>query len=366
MKILQLVYNLGSGGAEKFVVNLCNELDSLGHEVEICMIKKDDGSPLQSFNKQFLNHSIKFKSLECSDGINISKIAKVSNYIRKSSAEIVHCHGNVQPYIYPLLLFPKNKTYFHTLHSLADKLEVPKYQKPIDTWFYRKLKLHPIAISRICEKSFVKVHKTHNIDIIENGCIPQPQTSNFNDVLEYVNRLKSDDNNIPIFIHVARLGKAKNQSMLVEAFNKLYEQGVKYRLLIIGDYFDREEGIELQKKSCPWIKYLGVKNNVGDYLAASDYFVLTSIWEGLPISLIEALAQGLTPICTPAGGIPDVINSSNGYLSSDFTSDTFVKAVKEAINNPIDRQYLKSSYNERFSMRKCANRYLSVYMKYSN
>ena len=165
-----------------------------------------------------------------------------------------------------------------------------------------------------------------------------------------------------MFIHVARFHSQKNQQLLVDSFNHLAAENIDFTLLILGNGYDCEAGKELQKIACDKILFLGEKSNVNDYLLCSDAFCLTSIYEGLPISLLEALSCGVTPICTPVGGIPDVIEDGvNGYLCDDLSVEAYVDTVIKFINNPIDRELVVASYNKSFSIQKCAIDYVKLY-----
>ena len=73
----------------------------------------------------------------------------------------------------------------------------------------------------------------------------------------------------------------------------------------------------------PNVYFLGKVTNVSDYLLCADAFVLTSIFEGLPISLLEALSAGVIPVCTPVGGIINIVTKNIGFLSEDVSKDAY-------------------------------------------
>ena len=91
-------------------------------------------------------------------------------------------------------------------------------------------------------------------------------------------------------------------------------------------------------------------------------FCLSSFYEGLPISLLEAFSCGCTPICTAVGGIVDVIkNGENGYLSLDLSVKSYVDAIMNYIESPIERKNLIQYYRNNYTMEKCANKYEAIY-----
>lgn len=361
MKIIQLVYSLASGGAEKFEVGLSNTLAELGHDVTICMILRDD-NPIWTFNRQFINSNVKFHSLQLDEGFSLQKEQAINKYIRKENPDVVHCHLNVIPYIFRLAFFNRHIKFFHTIHSVADKDLELKVQYPLNRFFYRRGLIIPITISETCLNSFKKFYKINStIHHIDNGCEPIVPSEKFALVKAEVQSYKISDDTV-VFVHVARCSKVKNQDLLIDAFNSLANDGINFILLIIGIDFDSKEGMELQKRANSRIHFLGEKSYVGDYMLCADAFCLTSTYEGLPISLVEALSCGITPICTPVGGIPDVIrNGETGYLSASLELHSYVKAIKAFLDNRIEPERLKDLYSEKFSIKQCAKKYIDVF-----
>ena len=362
MKIIQLLYSLSSGGAEKFVVNLSNQLAKEGHDVTICMLL-DSTNPNRVFNKQFIQSNVKFKSFGFSKGFSLKKMITVCRYLKTTSPDVVHCHLNVIPYIFPLAFCHKKMTFIHTIHNIAEKASGLKIQRNINRFFYKTKRIVPITISKKCKESFERYYKLNNISYINNGCPPITPSRKFASVQEEIKKLKHTEQT-KVFIHIARYNPQKNQNLLINAFNNIYAQGYDFILLIIGrDFNSTLEGKKLQSISNPNIYFLNEKENVGDYLLCSDAFCLSSTFEGLPISLIEAMSCGVTPICTAVGGIPDVItDNKTGYLS-DCTQSEFTKAITRCFKQQINTEELIQHYKTLFSMENCTAQYINAYKK---
>ena len=363
MKIIQLIYSLSSGGAERFVVNLSNELSRQGHDVTICMLLNTE-NPAWCFNKKFIHPSVKFHSLGFSQGFSLKKVKTVHKYILKEQPDVVHCHLNVIPYIYLTACRNHNIKFFHTIHNIAQKASGLKIQYLLNRFFYKR-NITPIAISKICLESFEKYYHLKNITRIDNGCPTVMPSQEFGKTKTEVDNYKTSINT-PVFIHVARCHPSKNQDLLIDSFNKLNDNSIDYTLLILGSGFDSPEGIRLKQKACSKIHFLGEKSNVGDYWLCSDAFCLTSLYEGLPISLIEALSCGITPICTPVGGIPDVItDSETGYLSENLSIESYYHTLKRFMTSKLDKKHLTQYYMKYYSISSCANKYINIY-KFNN
>ena len=135
MNILQVIYSLSQGGAERFVVNLSNELTEKGHKVTLCTFRDDETDPAMSFNLQFLNEKVHYVNLKISSGLSIKKINRIENLVKNTRPDIIHCHLNVIPYFYRLAVTNRKIKIFHTLHSLAEKTYGNKLQFYINKFF---------------------------------------------------------------------------------------------------------------------------------------------------------------------------------------------------------------------------------------
>lgn len=362
MRILQVIYELNPGGAERFVVDLSNELARIGEEVFLCMLIGEKEGDNITFNKRFLNKNVHYINLGTKPGFKMSTFIKVHKLLSAVKPDIVNFHLNVIPYFFFEALFKREIKMFHTLHNIAEAT-VGTLQKPLNRFYYKTNRIIPITISKQCDKSYRRFYKLTNSICINNGRSEIHSSDMFEITRMEVDSYKNYYND-HIFIHVASLSKVKNQELLIKAFNILAEEGVHFILLVIGRGYDNRDGLRLKKMACSKIVFLGIKSNVGDYLLNSNAFCLTSLYEGLPISLLEAIACGCIPICTPVGGIPDVIDEAKtGYLSNEVTLESYLSALRKYIMNPnlISKQRLIEYFKLNYSIESCTAAYLSAY-----
>lgn len=352
MKILQLTYSLSSGGSERFVVDLCNRLVKNDLNEVVLVTVLDDSNLFWMHYRQDLSKQVRFISLHCRKGVSFKSIWRVYRIISKEKADIVHAHCNLIMLYIPAILC-RNSKFVHTLHNIARYCLGAIYRRPINRWLYNK-KVQPVTISGECDKSFVDLYRLNTSVCITNGREPLLVNPSFKP--EVV--LNQD---YPVFIHVARCSPQKNQPRLFRAFDRLYNEGVKFELMCLGHGYD--EYAEYYRRH-PQIHIIGERNNVGDYMSLADYFVLSSDFEGLPLTLIEAMSMGITPICTPAGGVVDVIkDGKNGYMTNGFDDDEFYQKIKSVIETKgvISSDVIHRDYIENYSMQTCAEKYYLVY-----
>jgi glycosyltransferase involved in cell wall biosynthesis len=363
-KILQVIYNLHPGGAERFVIDLSNELSKQNEVILLTLL--NDTKDVNSFYKDELASNIKYYNLGANKLRLISAIklmCRIYHFIKKQKPDIVHCHLPMVKILSLLsIIFYRKPLYVETIHSRADKIFNSKIWFIIFKCLYYLKLINPITISIENEKSFQNVFKQKSRAMIFNGR-QKPENHNNDIVKDEIAKYKIDNSTL-VLTHIANFRLVKNQILLINAFNRIVKEGVNAILLIIGNGFDKGEGRKLQEQSCDSIYFLGTKRYVADYLNNSNAFVLSSIYEGMPITLIEALACGCIPISTPVSGSIDVIEDNiNGFLSADFTEDSFVEMFKRFVVNykMIDKNTLIKFYNDRFSIEKCAEQYLKVY-----
>ena len=357
MKILQLTYSLSSGGGERFVVDLSNEL-SKNNEVILVQILSNNNK-LNAHYLPDVSKRIKYVNLESSKGLSLEVLWKVYRTIVKYKPDVVHAHCSLLALALAAIIYPKAK-YFHTLHSLAHRCLDKKWLKPVYEFLY-KYRVLPVTISKTCLESYKEFYHLGNGALITNGRSPVYTTSDENSVKTEIGKFKlhPDDK---VFLHVARVHPVKNQQLLFDTFDRLIYEGEHVLLVVIGKGYDKEPFVKYNAH--PGIHLLGEKRNVGDYLASSDYFIMSSKMEGLPISLLEAMSMGVIPVSTPAGGVCDVIrNGENGYLSVSHTANDYYHTVKDAIANSkkVSSIAIKQEYQEHYSMVACAKKYFQLF-----
>ena len=360
MKILELVPALGAGGGERFTVDLCNEL-AKDNDVYLLKMRSFLNS---DFYLQDLSERIHLINLN--EGLSlISKIKQIFiafYWILRLKPDIVHGHLVAIYWLFFASLFYHKPKYFFTIHNLAEE----EYGTKLG-YYVRKFsfmhRIHPITISDTCEISFRNVYGFNSTKMIYNGCRDVKITNNFQYIFEEVNGYKKDKNT-KVYINVARNAIQKNHEVLIKSFLNFLCGGANAILILIGDW---DQDIERKNKllsmiTSPNIHFLGPKNNVPDYLECADYFCLSSSWEGLSISVLEAGLVGCYPVLTSVGGNKDIIIDDNwGLLSSDCTIQAYIEVLKKSYHKNIDREEVKSLYLSKFTMNKCSKSYFNLF-----
>lgn len=361
MKILHISLSLGGGGAERIAVSLCNRFAAKEDDEVVLVSVLDDADPSNVFYLKDLSPRVRHVNLHCHTGLQMKAFWRVYQTIRQERPDVVHTHFSAVLLLFPALLIPQVH-YFHTIHNLAKRIEEKSgfLKRSVMCYLFTRNRVKPVTISEACRRSYRETYHVHNDICITNGSEPLTLTPDAQAVKSEIDTLKGSPSDI-VFIHVARHHSQKNHGRLFRTFLRLEKEGERFILIVLGDHYDSCLA-ELKDSKCIFL--LGPKSNVGDYMKQADFFVLSSDYEGLPMTMLEAMSMGVVPISTPAGGVVDVIEDGvTGYLTDSFDDEEFYRRVRHAISEKglIPSERIRQHYEQHFSMETCAAKYYEAY-----
>lgn len=364
MKILEIIHGLNPGGAERLVVDLCNEM-SKEHDVTLLLLKKMSvGS--NSFYLNEVSNRVKIIELNFESGFHISYPIKVYKTIKKIDPEIVHLHCVLNYCLFALLLDGGNRKYFQTLHIDIERIKNKKDNKFAFSYFGKRSKLKVIAISKTNYAEFKEAFPYCECQFINNGRAQQKTTIKLEEVRKEINQYRSSNNTITL-LNVARCDQQKNHKRLLLAVQNLIKEGYDISVVIIGNgFFDTPLGEYLRKMNISNIHFLGTRNNVVDYMNVCDAFCFSSDFEGMPITAIEAILNGKPILSTPVCGVIDVVeNGENGLISKGFEVEDLMEIIKEYIKKKtvLDSKAKEQINNSPFLISNCARQYIDFFKK---
>lgn len=354
LRIVHVVFSLSSGGAERVVLNLCNE-QSKNHEIVLLTILEDNST--NSFYKPQLNAAVSHVCLNSRRGITFRNFFRVYNILRKQKPDVVHYHLNTLLYGFWPALFLKLKS-IHTLHSVAQLSIGFKGQKAINRWFYKTNRIIPVALSKECSTSIETVYGIKNSAIVLNGVPHYETTSKSSEASLFISNLRKTPEHV-VYVHVARYNLGvKNQQVLFKLFKKMALENQAVSLVVIGRDFPEIE--------IPNVYVVGESKNPIAYVASADAMILSSLNEGIPMSVLEAFSCGIPVLSTPAGGMNDLLkNEKMGLLSQDFSEENFQKTfdiITERIReNGFQKQEIIEEFEANYSIENCAQQYIKIY-----
>ena len=307
---------------------------------------------------------MKFICLEKKIGWDWKLYFKLYRLIKKEKPQIIHSHLRALLYLlFAVFCMHSEISFFHTIHSDALKETGGKLLYIIKKFLFRFGWIVPITISDISQKSFDALYKLPS-ELIYNGRNIVPIKNIHESVRKEMQSFRITSHT-KIFLNVGRLVKAKNQLALCHVVSRFIEEGKDIVLVVIGEGDEPAISSFVQEHPCSRIHFIGTRSRIREYMSLADAFCLSSLWEGMPITLIEALSVGAFPICTPVGGITDIImDGVTGLLASDTSEEALRMALERFLNMTTDeKEHIKKnvlSMSKRFTIEICAQHYLSV------
>jgi glycosyltransferase involved in cell wall biosynthesis len=385
---MQLVNNLDIGGAQEVVRTLSAYLIERGAPTVVCTLR--DG-PLRSEIEEMgitvevlpgRTHSFLSPRHFLKEIAGIRK--GLTHLVRKYDIDVIQTHllRSLDFLVASLKLSFPRLLVFWTVHNYlfelrADQLPgqhwLLKPKKLLHNALYRKVSHRIngfIAVSEEVEQAIqqtIRVNQSR-ITTISNGVdIRRYQRKVDRTAVRRSLGLKDQDQ---VMILVGTLKEQKGHRYLIQAAAPLIEQNNKLHILFPVDGPLRaslQQHVQ-QHGLVKHIHFLGSRKDIPDLLAASDYFVLPSLWEGLAMALIEAMASGLPVIATCVSGSQQVvIPGETGLLVPPGDVDQLRQAIAEMIANPERAKKMGLAGNARaeavFGAGKQADEHLSLFQK---
>lgn len=376
MIIFQVINNIAvdnkGGGAELFVIRLLEQMH-LKFDCHLIIVwQYHTQKEIEIINKLHGKVNIHFlfegKKKNTIGFFSIRR--KFKALVRKYSPNIINSHSALPD------LLNASLSFLHTrkIHSVRTMhTDIHWIDSAIIEWLFINLVFpivfdKEIAISKATKKRLdnrmlTKLTK-NNSDLIYNGI----STDLFDLPYKRVGLSKhSDYKYTPLkILSVGRLSHQKGYEYLLKAV-KLIENEVNYKLLIVGDGPTYNSLITLSKNLGleTSIEFLGFRNDVLEIMAKSHIFVSSSLWEGFPTVVLEAMAIGLPIIATNVSGSRELItDNKTGLLVPVRDPEAIAKAIVQLVSNPEFSENLISNANEvvkKHTITKVARKYAKVY-----
>lgn len=367
-RVLHLIDSAGMYGAEKVVLTLLEELlnskfpgilgcirESVTEVPQIARAAQDKGIPVQYFTM--------------GRGLNLFGILRIIRFIHNNGIRIVHSHG-YKSNIFLGFLPVKKFRVVSTVHGWAKEtggMKIRIYEF-LDSFALRRID-QVVAVSKGVINDLIKHGlREEKISVVYNGIKLSIIANSFN--ISQVRSRYGMTNDDFVIGTVGRLEKVKGHSYLIEAMPSILKEIKHCKLIIVGDgplEMDLRRLVEKLDLS-KYVKFAGYINDIDSFLAMIDLFVLPSLSEGLPITLLEAMDSGKPVLASEVGGIPEVItDNDNGLLFPSADSSSISKAIKNMYQDQslTKKMSAKGKYivKEQHSSSSMAKQYSTIYSR---
>lgn len=354
MRIIQVMPEFGLAGAEVMAENLAYGLKAQGHEVLMISLYCVHTAITERLEK----NGVKIEYLGKKKGLDLSIILKMRRIMKHFKPDVIHTHRYVLPYAF-LASMGMNVKRIHTIHNIAEK-EVPNRQLPIQKALFRELGVVPVAITPIIRKSIETYYglDQNEVPLVYNGI----------DLAQCIVKKDTQLSSPVRVLHVGRFAPQKNHQMIVEAFAEIVRDYSECELDLVGDgdlvdsVKQKVKELGIEKK----VHFVGLLDKVYEKMSESDIFILPSNYEGMPITLIEAMATGLPIVATDVGGIPDMLENKKSGLLVRVAKHEIANGIVTLIKDDTLRATVSQGAKQKvmqFSLENMTREYIKVYQQ---
>jgi glycosyltransferase involved in cell wall biosynthesis len=313
LAITHIITGLTIGGAQQLLLNLCLETLAQGHQVRVIGLRP--GVMAGEFRRQ----GIPVEELALQRMVSLSTLVRLMAILKRKRPDLVHTHlGRADSYgrvAAAMARVPVTVSTVHNVEQWKDRLPLRWIDAATAT-----LADHLIACSDRVAEHLRKVGLVpmKKVSVIRNGIrlgdwIDQPGGTEAAAIRQEFHCAGDDF----VMGAIGRLEPQKGHQYLFHALAVLRPKLPEIRLWVVGDGTLREslERLATELDLLANVRFVGNRRDMRSIYAALDLVVMPSLWEGLPIALLEAMACRRPIIATSVGGIPEVIQHEvNGIL----------------------------------------------------
>lgn len=373
VNILFVITQMGMGGSERLVHNLALRLDRSRFNPSVAWLVGSEAL------KEYEDLQVPLHYVPKTKRVDFSTMRRLARIIDSEGIDIVNAQ-HFMPTIYSYYgckLGAKTALVF-TAHSRWEIEDTSLKWRVAGGYLLRRIDAS-VGVSPDVSSAIQSVFKTKASQTvtIENG-VDSDLFGREKDVQGLRRGLGLTDRDIVIGT-VGNLKRVKNHLLLLQAFAKVSEELASVKLLIVGrgsmlESDDTEDDLRLfvdKHRLAERVLFLGYRTDIAGLLQVMDIFCLTSLREGLPISLMEAMAAGLPVVGTNVQGIRDVITPNVDGILVELGDVTALKIAligligDEQQRNDLGRAGHKKVV-QKYSLQRCVHEYEQLFLSLAN
>ena len=324
-RVMIVVHGLETGGAEMMVLHLARELSRAGHPVRVVSLHGDETDVAGLMRRA----GIDVVALNKAKGPDPRTVLRLRAQMRDFSPDVVHTHLPVLEYVLPAArLYGRRVGIIHTVHNLAREETRHRVLRAVNRLAFSH-GVVPVALNEEVRSSICREYALppSAVPVVGNGIDLDAFRAPARRVVDGAGAR---------LLCVARLAPAKNHALLLQTVARLVESGRDVSLTLVGDgplrgrleERARELGISGR------VRFAGRRTDTPAFYRDADVFVLLSDYEGMPMSIIEAMASGLPVVATRAGGVAELVaDGVNGALV-EADADAAAEAIAAVCDDP--------------------------------
>ncbi len=366
IRVLEMIDEASLGGGQMHVLLLAKHLNKNDFDVTIAT------EPSGFLVEKAKEIGISTLPITISNSLRWKTLLAIRRLLHQNNFDILHTHGGTAGFWGRVAAVlngsPRVRIHtYHGLHYLSEAHDAPK------TFHLADRIALPFTIKVVCvcqsdlRKGLAANVVTEGKGVVIHNGIETDRFGGNGKRHKLRSALGAKENDIVVG-NIGRLHNQKGQSVLLNAFRIVAEHHPDAHLWLIGEGELRDELQRLARELDieDQVSFLGARTDIPELLSAMDIFVLSSLWEGQPIALLEAMVSGKPVVATNVDGIPEIIeNGKSGLLVEPMNGNELASAIRRLIDDPQMMRTLALSGLERiteeFTAHRMAERIAELY-----
>ena len=344
-RIVQVIDDLEIGGAEKLLVTFADQARI--HHIDLTVISLSSNYD-QIVIDELTARGAKVHILPARHLTDLKRLFQLCRFLSRGNFDLVHCHLLYANIIGSLCGWIARLPVITTLHStMPDFGRFRGIKVLLESWIMRHLAADVIAVGYTVADANRKRLRGLPIRVILNAVSIPGRISKVER-----DRLRMEitgSTSRPIVISVGRFAPPKGYPDLLAAIALLRSNFPNMLLLMVGDgpLYHEIHSLAAELGLGDQVIFSGFRNDVDQLLAASDIYISSSHWEGLPLATLEAMAAGLPVITTAVGDAPQIITSEVGILVPPHQPSLLAEAIARLLDKPNEARSMGMAAREK-------------------
>jgi sugar transferase (PEP-CTERM/EpsH1 system associated) len=367
--ICQLLHTLHVGGAEVLAARLARRLRERCRFVFACLEERG------TLGEDLRQEGFPVEVLGRRPGLDLRCAWRLGRLLRRERVDVLHAH-QYTPFFYAVAgRFPFGRPPILFTEHGRHQPDYPRRKRIVFNRLMLRGRDRVVAVGQAVRQALVVNEgiPERRIEVVYNGIDAGRFAGRPGDRAEVRREMGLGADDL-VIVQVARLDYLKDHATAVRCLARVAREAPAARLVLAGEG-PEEAAIRAQVEQLGLgqsVRFLGLRKDVGRLLQGADLFLLSSVSEGIPLTVIEAMCAGLPVVCTRVGGTGEVVvDGQTGLLAPAGDDAALADAILRLHRDPDLRRRMgeggRARAREMFSEEQMAGRYLALYeeMRYS-
>lgn len=362
-KVCQLLHSLNVGGAEILATRIARQLDASYRMLFVCL------DELGAMGERLQSEGFDVHLLRRGSGLDSGCARRLAHLIQAEQVDLIHAH-QYTPFFYALLSgwFRHRPGVLFTEHGRWYP-DYPRRKRILFNRLMLRSRDRVVGVGEAVRRALIDNEglSPKRVSVVYNGINLEPYAGSSENRAEVLRDIDCAEGDL-VVMQIARLDHLKDHLTALRTIDRVRKVLPSAKLVLVGEGPERPkiEAEIAQRQLQSHVRLLGLRSDVARLLSVANLFLLTSISEGIPLTLIESMAAGVPIVSTDVGGVREVVDDGRtGILAPSGNDQSLADALLYLADNESLRLIMaergRQRASQQFSERTMLESYRQLY-----